>query len=786
MSTIGLTFYGTQSQIIHNIEQQDQPYPVLIGGETILLHDVGAVSSQVLKSVLAHLQNNTFSIGPWYIHVDSVLTSGEAIVRSLLLGQIDSTNYDIALNRVALLPNNYQGSVQLAQVLQQFDIQAIFVQSDSALMPLTFNWQAEDGSQIIVLPYQISDDIHQTIEMQKIFRPNGPFIWIQQVASDLTGEIDDNIINPVKTSLATFTQSIRNQLPDAYRPILTDAFHLLPLSHQSGRYSARISLKQELARLSALLTHHTEALLALSLNFGDVAFPEIQKSLLSYSWQLLLQNMSPKAFAGAVRDDTYDEMLLRNRKVEDNAQQIIEKALANLSGGLYQGEIEDEKTYLVVWNPHGHDVKQLVQVDLKLPKGLYPNILLSPTEEEHPFTWNATEQQIDFLADTPALGYAVYTLMVSDDKTADYNQKRAVAGRSIGSVAGESLGLVGGRLDWTFANGTVIDLLNYYDGGDAGDIWTYTKPNPDVVMKGNIVDVIQVEATPTYERLLFRNRMRIAPKLKNGVERVRGLRVLDLNTSASYHNGLQAIHFRTTFTNTAEDHRLRVHLRTGIDTDTIYTDTSYTLTEHTIAKDTPTGDLPVQSTIMLKSNKRNLAIFTKGLMAVEPIREDEQITLALTLLRSVNHLDKAEDITSSQAQILEDITSEFMIMPLGAHPNQADLARQSMIYSAPLKAFQYATPPNKMRHSFLKIESQSIVVTAVKPAQDLDGLIVRLRNTSSAEDLATITAERLIQRATHLTMAEKIVENLPHSENSVTVSVSAGQIKTILLQFSPD
>ncbi len=783
--------------LAHIVETFQQPREdtglnknLLPGGETIIIADIAGISEDLFNSLRQYTQNDTLSVGPWYIHLDGLLADGESYIRNLSLGRLDSERYNIAPAKVAILPANSQTVARLPQILRGFGIDAAFMYSDKSVIPMPFNWEAPDGTSTLMINYQMRDEPGQSIEAQSKIQADGPILWLHRIDSPDTfaDETLDKTasVEARHSTLSDFVEAVRQYLPDEFRPTLRGELHLQDMRAQSGRFSARISYKQDVMRLRAKLNHFAEPLLALSLVFGTPRFPDIQKSLIEYSWRLLMQNMSPQTFAGAVNDDTYNEMTIRNRQVEDNSQRVIQKALQGLPGTPLQQKnvsfVSDE-TYIAVWNLHGQAVQQVVELELNLPAGLYPNILLGPDGEEQAFTWHSARKVIDFRASVAAVGYAVYTLKISKEKTAAYNQRRAVAGRSIGGASGESLGLVGGRLDWTFDNGHIIDLLNYYDGGDAGDVWQYQEPEPDVVMRGSIVDVVQVEATPTYERLIFRNRMRIAPELKDGKERTRGLRVLDLTTTATYYNGLPGIHFKTRFTNPAEDHRLRAYLRTGIKTKHIYTDSVFGLSERPLAKEGNTGDVPMQSLAVLRDKKHSLALFTRGLAGIEPIRDNNEIVLGLTLLRSVGWLNKSKGIKAAGAQMPGDFTTEFMLMSPGAKLNSAELLRTSMVYQAPLQAIQYSEKPDTLNRSYLHIEGANVIMSALKNPQKGEGLIVRLVNVTGRESDARLQADAKLTGALRLNLAGEMQSELNTGDNQVKIKLAPHEIATIYLKF---
>jgi alpha-mannosidase len=771
-------------------DEKPQLEQILLGGQTIILDDVASIASHLVDALASHSRNKKLALGPWYIHLDGLMADGEALVRSLLLGQLDTARYNIPKTTVAFMPESCQNIAQLPQILRNFDIDAVFLCLASSVMQLPFRWEAPDGSHVLVMNYQEREDLRLAVIKQRSGQPDGPFLWMHQIISPetlLSEAIHTEIDTPkLQSSLEDYTAVVREKLPDDLRPSVKGELHLKKDFQTMGRFSAQVSHKQELVRLQARLSYLAEPLLALSLTRDQVRFPEIQCALLEYSWRLLMQNMSRQTFAGAVSDAVYDEMIIRNRRVYDNSQRVIENALNSLPGTNLKPDISPtatEETYITVWNLHGHLVKQVVELPIRLPEGKHPNILLDPNGEELTFSWDSEARVLGFKAEVASVGYAVYTLKLSQDKTAAYNQKRTVAGRVIGSASGESLGLVSGRLDWTFDSNNIIDLLSFHDGGDAGDIWQYQEPEPDVVMQGGIVDVAQVEATPTYERLIFRHRMRVAPSLKNGKERERGLRVLDLTTSATYYNDLPGVYFQTSFTNTAEDHRLRAHIRTGIEAHSIYSDTAFGLVKHPVPQTIGTGEHPMQSLAALYDEQRGLALFTRGLNAFEPVQEQKQVTLALTLLRAVGKLDKHHKISSTHAQMPGDHLTEFILMPVQPERDLATLLRHSLSYRAPLYAAQYQEKPPKNTHSYLQLTSDKVVMTALKPPQQGKGLIVRLLNAGRVDTGISIKANDLLKSAARSNLAEVKQADLEITNHEINLSLEPHQIVTLHLEF---
>jgi hypothetical protein len=695
---------------------------------------------------------------------------------------------------VAYLSGVNQYTAALPQILHGFDIQAVLLRTGRSAVPLPFRWDAPDGSSVLVITYRDHASMQQAVKQQKQAQPDGPFLWLNRA------DTPDAVIPPDfadrtetttrQSTLAHYLADARRKLPDDLRPHYRGELHLQHDFSINGRFSARMPLKQAGARLQAQLVHAAEPFLALALTHGSVRFPDNARSLLDYSWRLLLQNQAHSTGAGAISDEVQAETEIRSRRINDNSQRVIRAALGGLPGTLTPRNrrtshiAQTDETYLTVWNPHGHRVAQVVDITLSLPKDKHPAVLLTADGDEQAFHWEPGTRTIGFRADVPSMGYRVYTLQLSSDPTAAYNHKRTVAARLIGSASGESLGFNNGRLEWTFGNQTMTDVLGYYDGGDAGDVWSYQEPQPDIVMQGNLVDVVQVEATPTYECLIFRNRMRIASSLKDGTSRTRGLRVLDITTRATCYHDVPGIHFQTRFTNSAHDHRLRVHLRTGIDTDYLFTDGAFALLKRPVTAGSASATQPMQTLAALYGDTYGVGLFTRGLPEFEPLPDDDQVTLALTLLRSVGWLNKQAGIAAPGAQVTDDITAEFMLQHLPADQDTPALLKQAQTYRAPLHASQYDEKPSQPEQSYFQLDDERVLLTALKPPQDgSQGWIVRLMNPTQRDIGVNLLPHGTLKAAERVNMAEDTQDTCTIENNRVNVSLKPRDVATFRLQF---
>lgn len=785
------------SYLMQNMPASSQPTQAvprqfLFSTQTVVLSDIAELRAKLLASLVIYNAGERLDIGPWYVEVDGLLTGGEALVRNLLLARVDTQEHGIKLAQIVFALHSQQNAAQLPQILQNFGIKSVIFGLHNPKMLLPFIWQALDGSRVLVTIASVNNTAEEAIATQREWQPDGPFLWLNHFSNPQTAPIlHDQVELPVEQSrLEQYIQDIQASLPSKFRPTVSGELHLTNERTFWGRLSARRDLKQRLAQLEADLLHYAEPLQAVALTHGKLPFPKNQRVLLDFSWRLLLQNQAWYATAGAISDAVHEEIHIRFRRISDTNQVVITNAIDALDGlrqtvlpSTVPATSESYQTSLVVWNLQDMAVKQVVELTLAVLEDFYPAVLVAPSGQEQTFHWDATRKKIGFLADAPPVGYVVYRLTLSRDKTAAYNQARQVDGSVIGSASSASLGISEDALEWRFGDHHIPNLLTYHDGGDDGDVWHYQEPRSDLVVQANLVDTPQVEATPTYERLNFRNRMRIAPRLTDGV-RYRGLRVLDISSQATYYNNVPGVYFSAQFTNNAEDHRLRAYLRTGLQADTLYTLSAFSVNKRSITADA-LGVQPLRHVLALHENEtqRGLALFTRGLLEFELLLEAGQVTIALTLLRSVGWIHKMNQEASLSAQLQGDQTVEFMLLPLTEH-DPAQLLRLSQRYQAPLRAYQYSEAPSELRHSFLSIDSERLVMTTLKPHRSNRAWVVRLLNPTAGDVGANLIADRPFQKVSQMDMSETILKELTPSDRTVNVALEPYQVMTLYLEFA--
>ena len=804
---------------------------IILSGQTSVIEDIASVRSDMVALLVIYNGSGRLGVGPWYIHVDQRLVSGESLIRNLLMAREDSIRYGIKLMPISYIPDASYHSAQLPQILRGFAINTAFLRYD-ARTDTPYYWESPDGSNILVLGHETPsawqerslEQIKDSVKIQELRRADGPFLWLlnyddtQHSVEKTLHEIETFTgLATIQSDVSDYMRMLRRSISGEHRALV--AGRLKPttqLEKADGMLSARLYLKQAHAELETYLSYVVEPLVTIALTHGNVKHPNNLRALLHHTWRQLLKTQAKASLGGISSDVVHQKNEQRNHAIKDTEQQLVFNALEGLAGQPHNTFSHLPKnqshtvTYVMVWNGHNWPVEQIIEIPLHLPDGYYPSRVRTPGDDtsEQIFSWREPSESdphgvsgtLIFLANAPGIGYATYTVELSDKEPESHHFSRIVENRSIGNVAGETLRVEQDKLIWTRANGTEIkDLLQFFDGGDAGDSYQYQKPSVDVVAKAQLVDDVHVVSSPLFERLVINHRMRIATGLEADGKRKRGLRLLELKTTATFYDHVPGLYLKTTFTNTARDHRLRAHIQTGIDSDTVLTNSAFIVDQHDV---NTLHDMKTLSTV--QNQEDALAVMGRGLPEIESITEHNQVTLALTLLRAVGHLSKdgilerevapAPSVMTPNAQCERTMTAEYGIIALPPNDNAA-IIRTARMFESPLQAFQYDTRPERPRRSYLSIVSDlsiggesdgdGAIVTAFKPPLKGRGWVVRLYNPHDKRAVEVFVTPHIRPEQVYLlTMAEETLQFIETDGNGrVLVQIEPQQIITLKFVF---
>lgn len=345
----------------------------------------------------------------------------------------------------------------------------------------------------------------------------------------------------------------------------------------------------------------------------------------------------------------------------------------------------------------------------------------------------------------------------------------------------------------------------FVDDGDAGDEYNYSPPEEDMVVS----EPAQPPRVTVLESGPVRSVMRIDMDYmlpigltENRSSRRKELRRFPVTTYITLYRGVRRIEFRTDIDNTVEDHRFRVVFPTGIKADKVYAEGHFEVVERPVGPPTegvetdeePLGTYPHRSFVDVSDGRYGLMLTDRGLPEYEAIPSQEGVKLALTLLRSVGWLSQMNFRTRKQpagpliktpgAQCRGRHSFEYAVIPHAGDWTNA--YKEAHFFVNRLWAFETdfhkgGLPPEC---SFVEVEPSSLVVSAVKVAENKRSVVVRVYNTTSRNVEGRVRLYKPFSKAYLVDLKEEPLEEAkPGSDGWIRLNVKGGKIVT--LRFDP-
>jgi alpha-mannosidase len=264
-------------------------------------------------------------------------------------------------------------------------------------------------------------------------------------------------------------------------------------------------------------------------------------------------------------------------------------------------------------------------------------------------------------------------------------------------------------------------------------------------------------------------------------------REMVITNDVTVKKGARALDVRTIVDNCVMDHRLRVLLPTGLRTDAWWVDLAFDLVERRIALDPGCVDdkeLTVPEKNMLAvaalcEADAGLAFVSGGGLHEAAALDDEQRTLAITLLRGF-HRPVATD-GQPGGQILGEHTFSYALAPLtgvGDLPRALAL-RDQLATGVRVRQTDAGFGATTRQQSLLTVQPESVRLSALKPAADGRGAILRLYNPLAAPQTATVTLGMAATGAVMCSASEDDGKPLPMRQGRLTIALPAKKIVSV-------
>lgn len=601
--------------------------------------------------------------------------------------------------------------------------------------------------------------------------------------------------------------------------------------------STRVYLKQENEAAQQLLEGTVE-------RFSSVAFvagARDQSAFLGHAWRDLLRNQAHDSICGCSIDEVHREMSARSLRITQVAEKVLDEALGHLAGRVAPRS-EGGEIPVVVFNPSPWTRSGSARVGV-LPyrappygertfewsgaKEISPDDyhLLDPEGNEVPFEisgetpsvediLNRRKYMIRVLLDfdareVPPLGYLTYRLVPNGT----HERRRLATAEDREPVLENEHLRVRARTDGTLtltekSSGRVYSGFNrFVDDGDAGDEYTFSPPEGQKLLDSREASW-RVRKVDSYT-LCITGELEL-PYSLTADRRARSNATVrcPVSTRVRLRPWSRRVDLRTEFENAALDHRLRAVFPTGLAAAESVAETGFgvarrpTVPEQSEGWRERTGGTHGQRRFLCvedTSSDAAVAILNKGLPEYEATQEGE---VYLTLLRAVGWLSRDDlsarpvpagpSVPTPEAQCPGRQVYEYSVMPYTGGWESAGAYRQAEEIWLPLQAKAVQRDREATSHapleygSFMQLEPETVVLSALKRSEEGEGLILRVFNPAGAPVDARLSFELPLTRARRVSLNEQAVEDLEVWENTVELSVGGGRIETLRLDFARD
>jgi mannosylglycerate hydrolase len=462
-------------------------------------------------------------------------------------------------------------------------------------------------------------------------------------------------------------------------------------------------------------------------------------------------------------------------------------------------------------------------------------------------------KHFSFLAELPACGYKTYYLNPDEEPSTIIKKEESY--RVIGETFQNEFYQINinpkGKINVLDKESGVWynDICTFEDVGDWGDEYDFSGPKENqfdmkyTTEDAQLIEMQYIVDGPTQKTVKMEMNFKLPVSLTDErYERESFLTDNPLRLYITLYEGIKRIDFRIEMFNNSRDHRFRVLFPSSMKADKVYADGHFHVLERDIdlpdAEDWVQKPLPTnhqKDFVALCANKRVFAVLNKGLPEYEPIKNnDGTITLAITLLRCVEWLSRDDFKTRSShagpemntpgSQCLGSHIFEFSLvvendkadwlqaniqkygkefnnnlLPIFPTMTDSNIRLLDKVVLKPRGTLSlYLGGDKDMRDgylsdemSFIKLDNDAILISAIKKSEKGNNLILRTYNLSDGMENGIINFPDVIKirDASIVNLLEEEPKNVIKAtiedinNQSIRITLDPHVITTIKIEF---
>jgi len=781
------------NSLLDMLERQPQFPAFVLDGQAVILEDYLEFQQEREEQIAGLVKKGRLLAGPWYTLPDELLTSGESLIRNLLLGHTISERFGHTM-QIGYVPDSFGHNGQMPQIFTGFGIDHCIFTRGTGDQPRSteYRWQGSDGTSILAtlqvfaynnagyLPRNREETISRIISEVDRLKPfaatpntllncGGDHSWPEESLVEAVSSLKEMGVFPdiriagfedysraVKESDHSEMPMLRGELRESrYYPIL------------AGVSSNKMTLKLMNHDLLSLLERKTEPYETLAMTLGR----EYPYRLLAYIWRLILQNHAHDSICGCCIDEVYNENMIRFEKAQALAELLRGESLAFMTEKINTA-IEGAGAAsipVVVFNSIPACRKEPVTVkvasDAQIPHyrlvdcngASVPLQRLAVThgEGKYPFPSRSMvrEDRYVFPAEVPPMGYCTYYLLPEQEIPQSQESEDNFIENEYYTVGWDPVLHLYIQDKRT---GVRLSHINQIlDEADCGDEYNFSPLPGDAVLVDpfdSLSLTIPVNG-PVLKTLQLKGVLKIPSRLsKDRTGRTPERALCPFSLRLTLFAGIERLDCSLKLENFAEDHRLRIAFPSELKSPSLHVETPFDLTQRSLEIpsgsewiEVPSPTSPQGRFLVLSGDTHHLAVFNRGIPEYEIKKVKEKQSVVLTLLRCVGWLSRQDiigrkveagpKISTPKAQCREQYTFNYSLVLAPPDRELESFVPMMISNDTPLDAVLTGIHQGELPASslFLSLEPSPLVISSLKKAERGDNIIMRFYNPTDRE-----------------------------------------------------
>jgi alpha-mannosidase len=684
--------------------------------------------------------------GGWWIEPDCNIPAGESFVRQALLGQRYFKEKFGILAQVGYNVDSFGHNGMLPQILKKSALPYyVFMRPmphEKELPGRVFWWEADDGSRVLALQLPFSyatwmDDLEEHVlqcaaEIREPLKEMPCFFGVGDHGGGPTKanlefirqfELENADLHLEHARLEKFFMAVQASQPDL--PVVHDDLQ----HHASGCYAAHSGIK----RWNRQAENRLLAAEKLS-TIAEIVTGQPYPGYLKQAWKSVLFSQFHDSLAGTSLEAAYEDARNLYGEAMTAADRALNLAVQSVAWNIYIPQ-EEETRPVVVFNLHSWAVR--LPVEFEFGYILDQSQLVDETGQPVPFqaarstTTTGWRKRLCFTAALPALGYRVYRLIPSESprifspiQAQDTSLENETYRLEINPQTGGIANLVDKRTGDKVFSGEAACAMVIDDPSDtwSHDVFQFTKVIG--TFSGTSTRITEVGPVKASIRTISEYG---ASRLVQEFTLYAGLDRIDVNVEVDWH----------------EKHKmLKLRFPVNVDSAKVVNEIPYGHIQRKANGDEEPMQNWVDVTGFSRLDKKpyGLSLLNDGKYSFDSQGAD----LGLTVLRSPIYAHHApaepqpDELYTYIDQGIQRFTYTLLPHP-GSWQQAGTVQRAAELNqpSIPLAATFHPQGTLPQANSFLQMNAENVIVSALKKAEEGDGWIVRLYETAGRETRTT-------------------------------------------------